>query len=248
MDAVTTNTFFGHLIANERAQRQMIQALTELLKEAMEGSEMASEDGETPDWYYEAKTLIKIQAKIKMENENRLFNEKNGHAEPIARTLTPEVANSDYSDVSMGPKSPSDGEYSEAELSRMFGDKAASKPNKKGLKEMSEDEINRVPVQDLQKLVTEAEAEEIRQDNSNEIYKVKARVANLAVSISGGNLTPVGTMMVNSFVHVVKDLYDFADTLTDKELGIRLSERIRRHESMPGNLISAASSGVKVKK
>ena len=246
IDAATTDAFFGHLIANERAQRQMIQALSELLKEAVDMTKGLNIDEDSmPEWLDEATKLLKIQNQIKMENENRIFNEKNGHAQPVTKTLTPEVVNSDYSDVSMGPRSPSDGEYSEAELTRMFGTKSTNK--KKSLKEMSEEEINRAPVQELQKLVTQAEEDEIRQDNSNEIYKVKARVGNLAVSISGGNLTPVGTMMVNSFVHVVKDLYDFADTLTDNEIKSKLYDRIRKHESMPGTLIAAASAGVRMK-
>lgn len=88
---------------------------------------------------------------------------------------------------------------------------------------------------------------ERKQENANDIWKVKSRVQNLASGISGGNLTAVGTMMVNSFVHVVKDLYDFAETIPDKSLRIALIERVRKHESMPGTLIAAASAGVKSK-
>lgn len=264
IDAVTADAFFGHLVAHERAQRQMVQALTELLKEAIESAEMASEDGEAPDWHYEAVKLLEIQAKIKMENETRLFNEKNGHGTPISTLLTPEVAKTDYSGVKLSPQQITDpelnqqianaesgfgGELSEAELARMFREGTKKAPAKKQtLKTMSKEEINRLPVHELQKLVIEAEEEEFRQDNSNDLYKIKGRVQNLAVGISGGNLTAVGEMMVNSFVHVVKDLYDFADTLQDKETRAKLYERIKKHESMPGTLIAAAAGGVKVKK
>lgn len=263
IDAITTETFLGHLVQHDRAQRQMIHALTILIQEAM--SEPGADETE---WFDEAKALLKAQAAIKMEHENRAFNAKNGHHEKhdvkvnVSADVQPIIPIGDnvtFQGVQIGPEENArlnqsekgfGEEMSEAELERLFSEKSkpkAPKPQKR-LKDMSDSEISRTPVQELQKLVDAAEAEERQQDMSNDIYKVKARVSNLAVSISGGNLTPVGEMMVNSFVHVVKDLYDFAENLQDREIRSRLMERIRKHESMPGTLISAASAGVRMKK
>ncbi len=100
--------------------------------------------------------------------------------------------------------------------------------------------------QNLEELKTINEWEE-QQDNSNDLYKIKARVANLARA-NGASITPVGEMMVNTFVHVLKSLYDFADTIEDKNIRIKLIQKIRSHEGMPATLINAASVGVKPEK
>jgi hypothetical protein len=78
--------------------------------------------------------------------------------------------------------------------------------------------------------------EEKRQDNSTEIYKVAARVKNLA---RGGEatLTPAGEALCNVFVHVLKDLYLFSETL-DSTKREELYNLLRIHEGMPGKLIS----------
>lgn len=234
IDVQTTEKFLGHLTAHDRAQRQLIQALTILLTAAMD--EMGMEDTE---WYDEAKKLLNLQKQINVDHENRIFNDKNGHGD------TPMGAEDN---VKLNEVEKSFGtEMSEEEMARHFSEK--SKPKKpRRLKEMSEEEINRAPVHELEKLVEQAEIEEVEQDNSSDIYKIKSRVQNLAVGISGGNLTPVGEMMVNSFVHVIKDLYDFADTVQDKGLRDSLRQKIRKHEDMPGNLISAASANTRGKK
>lgn len=264
IDPLTAETMFGHLIASDRAQRQLILALSGLLREAM--GEMGSED--TP-WYDEAEKLFKIQHAIKMDHETRIFNAKNGHPEnhtvkiegpidigpmpPGEVTYVPGVKIDPEMSARMTEAEKGFGEeMSEADLARHFNESTKrnrpkeTKPRR--LKDMSQSEINHTSPEELQKLVDEAEEEEHRQENSTDIYKIKGRIQNLAVSISGGNLTPVGEMMVNSFVHVVKDLYDFADTLTDNEIRNKLIEKVKKHESMPGTLIAAASAGVKVKK
>jgi hypothetical protein len=253
IDAVTAETFYGHLIAHDRAQRNMIQALTLLLQEAM--NEMGMEDTE---WYDEAKKVLKMQAKIKMENENRLFNAKNGHPDNSTvnvnvsqeiGAIIPNMDNINVPGASIGPEQSAKlsemekgfgEELSEEELARHFNDRPKSK------KVNGVDMSKKEPFKGM--TLDEIESWEAAQQNTNDIYKIKGRVQNLAVGISGGTLTAVGEMMVNSFVHVVKDLYDFADTIQDKSLKIELTERIRKHESMPGTLISAASSGVKVAK
>lgn len=252
IDAVTAETFYGHLIAHDRAQRNMVQALTLLLQEAMR--EPGAED---TDWFQEAKNLMKMQAKIKVENENRLFNAKNGHHENstvnvnVSSNMEPVIPIGDNINVpgaSIGPEQSAKlsemekgfgEELSEEELAKHFSERP-KKAKKDGI-DMSVKE----PFKGM--TIEEIEAWEDKQQNSNDIYKIKGRVQNLAVGISGGNLTPVGEMMVNSFVHVVKDLYDYASTLADNRIRMELTERIRKHEGMPGNLISAAASGVKVR-
>lgn len=237
IDTTTVEKFFGHLVAHTRAQSQINDAAFILLRAAME--EMGMED---TDWYPEAKQLMKFREKLKIDHENRLFNEKNGLADKINQplpsfgvdgTITDPELNKKLDDVESG----FGGEMSEEDLAAHFKEKPKKK-SKDGI-DLSE----KTPFKNMS--IDEIEAWERKQENSNDIYKIKARVQNLAVGISGGNLTPVGTMMVNSFVHVVKDLYEFAETVQDKSLRIELIERIKRHETMPGTLIAAASSGVK---
>lgn len=253
IDPLTTESFFGHLISHDRAQRQLIQALSGLLKEAM--GEPGAEDAE---WCDEAKKLFKMQAQINMLHENRIFNAKNGHPDNHTVTIegpaatgkidsqgdiihVPGVQINPEMNVKLNEAEKAFGEeLSEEELERHFNQRSSKKA--KGEVDMSKKE----PFKGMS--LEEIEAWEAKQENSNDIYKVKGRIQNLAVGISGGNLTAVGEMMVNSFVHVVKDLYDFADTVQDREVRIKLIERIKKHESMPGTLISAASAGVKVKK
>src|ERR1035437_1218578 len=83
IDSQTTEAFLGQLVAHDRAQRQMVQALTLILQEAMEDCEMTF-DGEDagPDWYLEGSKLVNIQKQLKVYHENRIFNEKNGVVEP----------------------------------------------------------------------------------------------------------------------------------------------------------------------
>lgn len=254
IDALTTETFFGHLIQHERQQRQIILALTSLLKEAMD---LCPNDGEPDEWFLEAHKLFNIQKKIKVEHETRIFNAKNGHPENhnIKISVPTEVGQMPPGEIVHVPGATIDpemnhklskheesfgGEMSEEEIAAMFDDKPVRRP--KGGVDLTKKE----PFKGM--TLDEIESWEASQNNANDIYKVKARIQNLAVGISGGNLTPVGEMMVNSFVHVVKDLYEFADTIPDKSIKIALTERVRKHESMPGTLISAASAGVKVKK
>ena len=90
----------------------------------------------------------------------------------------------------------------------------------------------------------EVDAWQEAQDNSNDIYKVSARVKNLARS-SGGALTPAGNMLCNLYTHVLLDLYTFAETIKDEKIKNDLINRIRSHEGLPGNLVNAANPGVK---
>lgn len=232
IDQKTTENFIGHIIAHDRAQRQLIEALTILLKAATE-DRYSEEVGE---WYDEAEKLLKFQNKLKTDHETRLFNEKNGHVEShVSTEITDPQENAKINEAekSFGE------ELSEEDLAKHFHEK--TKKRSKDMVDMSK----KSPFEDM--TIEQIEEWERKQDNSNDIYKVKARVANLARN-GGASLTPVGEMMVNTFVHVVKDLYDFAETIQDKSVRIPLIERIRKHENMPSNLIAATSAGVKVKK
>lgn len=81
---------------------------------------------------------------------------------------------------------------------------------------------------------------EKEQDNSDDIYKIVARVKNHARSKSA-TLTPVGDALCNTYTHVIKSFYDFANSLTDKNDKIRLIELIRKNETMPGDFIMAVT-------
>lgn len=249
IDPLTAESFFGHLVSHDRAQRQLIKALSELLKEAM--NEMGADDTE---WHSEAQKLFKIQANINMLHENRLFNAKNGHpdnhtvkidppanidaVQPIAQPVSvPGVVLNPEQNARLNDAEKAFGEeMSEEDLARHFGEKTSRV--KKDVDFSKASPFSGMTLEQINEW-------EAKQNNSNDVYKIKARVQNLAVGISGGNLTPVGEMMANTFVHVLKDLYDFAETIPDKSLKITLIEKIRKHESAPGNLIAAANSGVK---
>ena len=60
-----------------------------------------------------------------------------------------------------------------------------------------------------------------------------------------GNLTSQGEMVVNTFAHMVKAFYDFANTLPDGESKIRLTDLTKRQEKLPASLIGALWSGVR---
>lgn len=241
LDVLTFEKILGQITAQERAQRQMIVALTFLLSEAMEASEMAGEDGEAPDWYWEAEKLLDLQKRIKTQNENRIFDEGNGYKTETSHipvnTGMDTKTNAIFNEAEAKEFG---GEMSEEEIAKMFN----SKPTKKltnGIDLSAKEPFKGMTLEQIKEW-------ERKQENSNDIYKVKARVANLAVGSAGAALTPVGVMMVNTFVHVVKDLYDFAETIQDDQMRVNLIHRIRKHEGMPGVLIAAATAGVRDKK
>lgn len=253
IDGLTTETFFGHLIAHDRAQRQMIQALTLLLTEAM--NEMGMEDTE---WYDEAKRLMELQKRLKVEHENRMFNAKNGHPDKsqIEVTVTAETGKTDALNESVyvpGVKIDPEMNARLNESEKGFGEEMSEEDLAAHFRERTKkntvvhgvDLSKKEPFKGM--TLQEIESWEAKQDNSNDIYKIKARVQNL-VAGTGGNLTAVGEMMVNSFVHMAKDLYNFAENVQDRELRIRMIEQIRKHENMPASLIAAVSGGVRVKK
>lgn len=222
LDDQTFAETMTRIYEHNKGQSAAITRLTELLSEAMD----REEDAEC-GWYSECEEVLKELHALKMYHDSRRFNEGNGHYEPK------EAAAEVFRDGA--PDTPEGGEMSEEELSRIFKEKRATKEVKKlgkSLKEMSLEEI---------------ESWEAAQDNSNDIYKIKARIANLARG-PGMSLTPVGEILCNSFVHTLKALYDFADTIQDKTLKIQLTKIIRNQESVPGTIIAAAGAGVKKEK
>jgi hypothetical protein len=133
---------------------------------------------------------------------------------------------------------------SEEEIYELSEEEIASQFGGKKLRHLSEDEINGVPIPKLERLVKEYEEEEAKAEASIDIYKIKARVANLARG-PGVSLTPQGEQLCNVFVHVLKSLYEFASKIEDQHIRSDLNKLIRSHEGMPGTLIAAAGAGVK---
>lgn len=91
-------------------------------------------------------------------------------------------------------------------------------------------------------VMTKAEVEEweAKEYNSNDIYRIKARVQNF-VAQDGGMLTPVGQILCNTFVHMARDLYNCAETLPEP-YRTQIADIVRKHESMPANVIAASKN------
>lgn len=115
---------------------------------------------------------------------------------------------------------------SEEELAAYFNEAIIPKPKEMDFTGMSKEEV-----EDWEK----------QQDNSNDIYKLAARVKNLARVDGSAALTPVGEALCNTYTHVLKSFYDFADTIQDRNTKRKLYNLIRQNEGMPGNLISVGT-------
>lgn len=247
LDAETFIETVTMLVENNKMQQILVDKMKGLLEQAMT-------DAETDDsqWYDDAEDLLKDLHALKTYHESRRFNETNFRNQygfeatqkadaSIARLNLPpsEIVQVQDEDVTVN-------ELSEDDMSRFFSEKRKEKryrPNR-SLKQMSHDEIAKAPVADLKELLQQATAEEIAMDNSNDIYKIKARVANLARG-PGMQLTAQGQQLCNTFVHVLKSLYDFADRIPYEDVRTKLISLLRSHENMPGILIAAAGAGVK---
>jgi hypothetical protein len=216
LDASTLVETVSHIVEHNKANDVLVLKMSQLLLEAM-----ANADDAESEWYSETEQLLKDIHSLKIYHETRRFNEENGHFEASkpSSPFQPQIAESD-----------SEGEMTEAELSKLFKEtrQAKKKSPTKTLKEMTLEEI---------------ESWESAQDNSNDIYKIKARIANLARG-PGMSLTPQGEILCNSFVHMLKSLYDFAEKVQDPNVKIPLIGIIRNQESVPGTIIGAAGAGV----
>lgn len=218
------------VLAHHRAQNEMITKLVGFLLEAMGDEDM--------DWH-DAQVFLKTMGIRKNEYENHRFNQKNGYN---TKANSPYAATPQEIGVQIAPmeenrlnalEAESGPEMSEEDLAAHFNVPVPKRKSGKSLNKMSLEEINEW---------------EAQQNNSSDIYKVQARIKNIARSASGGNLTAQGDMLVNSFTHVVKAFYDFAETIEDKDTKIKLIELTKKQEEIPGSLISALGAGVKIAK
>ncbi len=219
LDPTTFVETVSQLVENDKAQNVLVQKMSELLLEGLDEAEYKD-----TEWYQEVEGFLKDLAALRTYHESRRFNAANGYCEPTRDAPKPYMSTS-------APDMEPEGEMSEEELSRLFKEKRQTKkdqPRAKTLKDMTMEEI---------------EAWESAQDNSNDIYKIKARIANLARG-PGMSLTPVGEILCNSFVHVCKAFYDFADQVPDPNTKIQLISLIRNQEAVPGTIIAAAGAGV----
>lgn len=259
LDKDTANEFLSHLFHHETALRGTIKELTAIVDYAMQDVESNVDEGSEPDWYNEAKDFLKKQKQLHVEHENRKFDLKNAMMSrgmkiedpmpmPVINTSIAPIQDEGHETVRLIPQMSQDinnvavaaqlnkyeaqsggGEMDEEELARHFGERVARKKKTKPINKMTMEEL---------------EQWEEDQDNSNDIYKVAARVKNLARG-GGGALTPHGEMMANTFVHVLMALYNFAETIEDRETKIKLIKLVRSNENMPANLIAATKSGLK---
>lgn len=217
LDEQTFAETVTRMVEHNRGQLAVISRMSTLLEEAMD-----REGDADCEWYLESETVLKDLNTLRVYHESRIFNENNGHYEPKAAA---EIFRE-------GPEVDDGGEMSEDELSRLFKEKRNNKKPKESVKP-----LNKMSLEEI-------EDWESAQDNSNDIYKIKARIANLARG-PGMSLTAQGDILCNSFVHVCKALYEFANGLTVPEEKIQLIALIRAQESVPGTIIAAAGAGVK---
>lgn len=73
------------------------------------------------------------------------------------------------------------------------------------------------------------------QENKNDLYKIAARVKNLARDYDA-SLTPMGEKLCNGYILILKDLYDFAETLPEASK-IKLIDLLRSKEDFPRSII-----------
>lgn len=230
-----TQTFVENvhqIVEHDKAQTMLVDKMGSLLQEVLGSVEKADEFA----WHSDVESIVKELQSLKLYHDNRRFNESNGHFEAPGKPVATKYGSMGGVGMAQLPSDgDSEGEMSEEELAKLF-------------KERREPSARKVPEKPLNKMtLQEIEDWESKQDNSNDIYKIKARVANLARG-PGMSLTPQGEMLCNSFVHVLKAFYDFSETMTDKESKIKLISLIRAQEGMPGTLIAAAGAGVKASK
>jgi hypothetical protein len=72
-------------------------------------------------------------------------------------------------------------------------------------------------------------------EDSNEIYRIAARVKNLA-RMEDASLTPMGESLCNLYILTLKDIYNFAETLIEPNKTV-LIELLRSKENFPRSVI-----------
>ena len=222
LDTAGVQELTSNIINHNTAQNDLIDQLCVSLREAMT---YVPEEDEVNLWYAQAEEVLKNINARRIDFDNLRFGQKNGGHK--AGAISPyDVSPGDLSTAF--PESPSDSEtpMSEEELALYFNEPLPKKPKKTDVKP-----LNKMTLEEIEEW-------EKTQDNSNDIYKIAARVKNLARSDGQAALMPAGEALCNVYTHVLKTFYDFADTL-DKETKIKLYQLIQKNENMPGNLIAA---------
>jgi putative component of toxin-antitoxin plasmid stabilization module len=269
LDQATYNEFITHLIAHSNMQVVLIERLSQLLTHAMDASEHDDDE-----WFKDAEILFKELRNIKGEHDTRRWNEANYQRQMNAGAYKapPQPVASDTKALQVIAKEGlQHGKVERIERDDghivglpglQFDDRLNMVANKEEAKfgpEMSEEELERMFSQKRPKIkkvqekkLSQMTMEEIndweaKQNDATDIYKIAARVKNLARG-NNASLTQQGEILCNSYVHVMKALYDFADKLEDKNVKAQLTNLIRNQEGMPGTIIAAAGAGVNIKK
>jgi len=223
------------ILLHHRSMNEVVDKLIGLLAEAM-----VDVDPDACEWFGNAEKIVKDRNQRKIEFENHRFNQQNGHNthtnSPFPALPTEQIGPIDIkkeAELNAHEAQEFGGEMSEAEVARMFSETAPRKEKKK--KKLK---LNKMSLQEIEDF-------EAAQDNSNDIYKVSARIKNAARMAVKANLTPQGDMIANTFTHVVKGIYDLAESVHDIELRVNLTKFARSQEEGAAGLISALSSGVR---
>lgn len=221
------------LLLHHRGQNQTVGDLVKLLEEAM-----ASCEDEDEEWFSDAERFLKGLSTRRMDFETHRFNQKNGYAK-TSKSPYPATASESVGPIDLAKENELNAmekdfgdEMSEEDIARMFNEKPKKKKKTKPIEKMTLKEI-----EDLEEA----------QNNSNDIYKVSARIKNLARTAVKGNLTAQGDMVTNTFAHLIKGIYDFAQTVQDKDTKTKLIQYAKDQEQAPANLIAALGAGVKLK-
>lgn len=109
-------------------------------------------------------------------------------------------------------------------------------------------QVNSVKNPEDMKTLEEFNQWEAKQNNSNDIYKVAARIKNLARQDGRASLTDVGSALCNTYTHVILSFYKFAESMTDETSKQALISLIRKNESMPADFVAFINANIKVKK
>lgn len=231
------------ILSHHRAQARIIEQLIDFLSEALRDA-----DPETCEWYDDVQKLVKARNQRIMEFENLRFNQTNGHNldtnSPFPVEAQERLASiglidiKKESDLNAHEAQEFGGEMSEAEIAAMFPTQPAPRVIAKK-KKKKENKLNKMTMEEI-------EGWEAAQDNSNDIYKVSARIKNAARAGVKANLTPQGDMVCNTFTHLVKGIYDLAETVHDKDVRTKLIQFARKQEEAPAGLIAALSAGVRI--
>jgi uncharacterized protein (UPF0305 family) len=227
LDSAGIHDLASDVIRSSNVQNHIIGKLSNFLREAM-----TYVPDERQDWYVEADELIQEIHRRKIDFENLRFDQHNGHK------LEQKSPYED--DVQLNPGMNIELEHELNTVEEDFGESMSEEELAAYFKEPLPKKAKKEAVKPIDKMsLEEIQDWESKQDNSNDIYKISARVKNLARSDGQAALTPVGDALCNIYTHVLKSFYDFADTIQDKETKIRLIKLIQSQEGMPGNVISA---------